>query len=112
MFCERCGGLLIPKKDDEGNTRMVCPACGEVGNADSFVVHRKIRHSSKDFSIIVEKDEETLPTQEILCPKCNNNIAYYFQVQTRSADEAMTTFYRCTKCNRTIDLLEANTTHL
>lgn len=29
------------------------------------------------------------------CPKCNGERAYFMQLQTRSADEPMTTFYRC-----------------
>ena len=28
------------------------------------------------------------------CPKCENNRAFYMQLQIRSADEPMTTFYR------------------
>ena len=34
----------------------------------------------------------------IECPKCGNMEAYAWQMQTRSADEGATTFYRCTKC--------------
>jgi len=30
------------------------------------------------------------------CPKCDNKRAYFMQIQTRSADEPMTTFYKCT----------------
>ncbi|KAK6041477.1 transcription factor S-II [Cooperia oncophora] len=29
------------------------------------------------------------------CPKCSNDRAYFMQIQTRSADEPMTIFYRC-----------------
>ncbi|KFD47173.1 hypothetical protein M514_11942 [Trichuris suis] len=29
------------------------------------------------------------------CPKCGHDTAYFMQLQTRSADEPMTTFYRC-----------------
>ncbi len=34
------------------------------------------------------------------CPveTCGSNKAYYFQIQIRSADEPMTTFYKCCKC--------------
>jgi DNA-directed RNA polymerase III subunit RPC11 len=32
------------------------------------------------------------------CPKCDNDRAYFYQLQIRSADEPMTTFYRCTAC--------------
>jgi DNA-directed RNA polymerase III subunit RPC11 len=29
---------------------------------------------------------------------CKNNQAYFKQIQIRSADEPMTTFYKCTEC--------------
>lgn len=32
------------------------------------------------------------------CPKCSNRKAYFMQIQIRSADEPMTTFYKCTNC--------------
>ena len=32
------------------------------------------------------------------CPKCEHNRAYFMQMQTRSADEPMTTFYKCCEC--------------
>lgn len=33
------------------------------------------------------------------CPKCGNGEAYYNEVQTRSADEPATLFFRCVKCH-------------
>ena len=32
------------------------------------------------------------------CGKCGNDHAYYQQLQIRSADEPMTTFFKCTAC--------------
>ncbi len=32
------------------------------------------------------------------CPKCSHGAAYFMEVQTRSADEPATLFYRCEKC--------------
>lgn len=29
------------------------------------------------------------------CPKCAHGRAFFMQIQTRSADEPMTTFYKC-----------------
>jgi DNA-directed RNA polymerase subunit M/transcription elongation factor TFIIS len=42
------------------------------------------------------KDEAT--TDEYVCRRCKNNKCTYYQRQTRSADEAMTTFITCTIC--------------
>ncbi|EAK90672.1 RNA polymerase III subunit C11, partial [Cryptosporidium parvum Iowa II] len=34
-----------------------------------------------------------------VCPKCSFSEAYFFQLQIRSADEPMTSFYTCVKCD-------------
>lgn len=39
---------------------------------------------------------ENVDQTEIECPKCDNKKAFFMQIQTRSADEPMTTFYKCT----------------
>ncbi|KAK6166955.1 hypothetical protein SNE40_023549 [Patella caerulea] len=31
----------------------------------------------------------------VTCPKCEHNRAFFMQIQTRSVDEQMTTFYKC-----------------
>lgn len=43
---------------------------------------------------------ENADSMEEACTRegCTNRRAYFFQLQTRSADEPMTTFYRCTVC--------------
>ena len=45
--------------------------------------------------------KDTMPTIEIECEKCGNNEAVWWMLQTRSADEPTTQFYRCTKCEYT-----------
>ena len=45
--------------------------------------------------------EESLPTIKIECEKCGNDEAVWWMLQTRSADEPTTQFYRCTKCRYT-----------
>jgi hypothetical protein len=44
---------------------------------------------------------ENVDSTEAECPKCSHKRAYFMQIQTRSADEPMTTFYKCcnVKCN-------------
>jgi len=58
----------------------------------------------EDQIVVISKKEQnlqTLPTATIECPKCGNNQAYVWQVQTRGADESSTQFFRCTKCGYT-----------
>jgi DNA-directed RNA polymerase subunit M len=40
----------------------------------------------------------TMPTLRIECPKCGNNTANVWQVQTRGSDESSTQFLRCLRC--------------
>ena len=37
-------------------------------------------------------------TDEFHCSKCKKNLCTYYQLQTRSADEPMTTFVTCLSC--------------
>ncbi|MDQ4074178.1 MAG: hypothetical protein M3162_07750 [Thermoproteota archaeon] len=59
--------------------------------------------SESDIRII---EPEKLPEGDSIvdtevCPKCGNNKARWWMVQTDSADEPSTQFFRCTKCNNT-----------
>jgi DNA-directed RNA polymerase subunit M/transcription elongation factor TFIIS len=37
-------------------------------------------------------------TSQVRCERCGARKASFYQLQTRSADEPMTTFYRCLEC--------------
>lgn len=106
QFCE-CGALLVPNKQPDGKIQMRCPACGKTiasdSNSKAFEVKKKIQHTELEKTVIIEEpyDIETMPTTNVRCEKCNNNEAVYWQLQTRSADEASTTFYRCRRCGQT-----------
>jgi len=43
--------------------------------------------------------EQQAETEAFKCSRCKNNKTRYYQQQTRSADEPMTTFVTCTVCN-------------
>ncbi len=106
-FCE-CGGLLVPEKQDDGKIIVKCPSCGKIidsssNNSKAFEIKQKIKHSDLEKTVIIEDSDEveTMPTVTAHCAKCGHNEAVYWQLQTRSADEATTTFYRCKKCKNT-----------
>ena len=110
-FCPKCGSRLEPKKSKTGkeaSLALVCPKDGYTKQEPSKKVEQKvakvIQHNPQQLVAVISKEEQklrTLPTVRIECPKCSNNTAYVWQVQTRGADESSTQFLRCTKCNYT-----------
>jgi len=110
-FCPKCGTRLMPAKKKTGKKTSVilmCPKCGykkqaQEGKATPKVA-RVIQHNPQELVAVIGREEQklrTLPTVRIECPKCGNNLAYAWQVQTRGADESSTQFFRCTKCGYT-----------
>lgn len=110
-FCPKCGTRLVPKKgksEKKESLTFVCPKCGYKRQIISEKVAPKvakvIQHNPQQQVAVIGKEEQklrTLPTVRIECPKCGNNTAYVWQVQTRGADESSTQFLRCTKCSYT-----------
>lgn len=108
-FCPDCGMRLVSHREKNSKKPtfyLACPKCGykkETGDKPP-VVPKTIDHSSEENIAIIGKKAQklrTLPTVRIECPKCGNNTAYAWQVQTRGTDESSTQFFRCTKCNFT-----------
>jgi DNA-directed RNA polymerase subunit M len=110
-FCPKCGSRLEPKKSRAGKRAslvLACQKCGYKKSEPGVVIEPKIakiiQHDPQQFVAVIGKAEQklnTLPTVRVECPKCGNNTAYVWQVQTRGADESSTQFLRCTKCNYT-----------
>jgi transcription factor S len=110
-FCPKCGSRLEPKKSKSGKEAslvLVCPKDGYKKEPGKKVeppkVGKIIQHNPAQLVAVIGKEEQklrTLPTVRIECPKCGNNTAYVWQVQTRGADESSTQFLRCTKCSYT-----------
>ena len=99
MFCEKCGSILIPKKDDR-KTVLFCNSCGSASKKkETIILKEKVQLSKKDQIEVVDKKVETLPKIKEKCSKCGHPEAYYWLVQTRAGDEAETRFFRCAKCN-------------
>ncbi|HIE14573.1 TPA: transcription factor S [Candidatus Bathyarchaeota archaeon] len=103
-FCPKCGTRLVHKRLKEG-AFLVCPRCGYKKKAESPIPTPRARTPVIEESVIVigkeEQQIETMPVVTIECPRCGNNKAYVWQVQTRGADESTTQFFRCTKCGYT-----------
>ncbi|KAK5884538.1 hypothetical protein CesoFtcFv8_018349 [Champsocephalus esox] len=76
--------------------RFACNTCPYVHN-----ITRKVNY--RNFPKLKEVDDvlggaaawENVDSTPETCPKCAHLRAYFMQIQTRSADEPMTTFYKC-----------------
>lgn len=105
-FCPKDGSLMKLKSVKQGSTVQLvytCPTCNYTEKyKNDKVLEEKVSESENTLKVIGDNvDVSTLPTVNVVCPKCGNTKAYWWLVQTRSADEPPTQFYRCTKCGHT-----------
>ncbi|WP_458206944.1 transcription factor S [Haladaptatus sp. NG-SE-30] len=92
-FCDECGSMM---KANDGF--WVCGSCGNEtprGDASEYVVTE-----DQEVSEIIESGggSSGLPTTSAQCPNCDNDEAYWYMQQIRSADESETRFFVCTEC--------------
>jgi len=95
-FCPKCQTRLA--KDVSGFS---CHRCGYKESEGGQKVVTTVAAEDKAFEVLEGPDQSTLPTIEIDCEKCDNDKAVWWMLQTRSADEPTTQFYRCTECSHT-----------
>jgi DNA-directed RNA polymerase subunit M len=96
-FCPSCEVKL--KKGDSG---LQCPKCDYVEGKETNQTKKTVQEHELQFNVLAENETvETLPTIKIECEKCGNDEAVWWMLQTRSADEPTTQFYRCSKCRYT-----------
>jgi DNA-directed RNA polymerase subunit M len=102
QFCPKCGAMMNPReKKGSEDVELICPKCKYVDGADEEAFNT-VEEQKKDLGIVVmDENNSTLPKTDNECPKCHNKKAYWWIEQTRSADEAPTRFYKCTKCRHT-----------
>ncbi len=100
-FCPDCGSFCQP---DPVKKCYVCPQCEwEEPLEENLSVSRDNNKNVEKIVVVGKKDRQlsTMPKTKMLCEKCGNNEAFWWMVQTRSIDESMTQFFRCTKCSHT-----------
>ena len=105
-FCPSCGKRMVLKRTKDSSV-FHCPVCNCQKTTKKSAVKKVVQKKPREKIVVIGKEEQmikTNPTTNISCPKCENNLAYTWQVQTRAGDEGATQFFRCTKCNYTFRL--------
>jgi DNA-directed RNA polymerase subunit M len=84
--------------------QLKCRKCGYIRKIETSD-QMKVRRKRVEKEIMIVDDEEdkikTMPTTPIKCPKCENNLAFWWLRQLRAADESEVRFFRCTECGHT-----------
>ena len=98
-FCPICGNLLLIEEATNG-MRFCCPTCPFLHDIDKkYTSKAKLKAKELD-SVFGGTDAwENVDRTQAKCPHCGNGEAYFMQIQIRSADEPMTTFYKCVRCS-------------
>lgn len=97
-FCPTCSNLLLVSNAASSSYRFYCATCPYISPIEA---QHRTRHyfdrKAVDDVLGGEEAWKNVDSTEAECPKCGHKRAYFMQIQTRSADEPMTTFYKC--CN-------------
>ncbi len=101
-FCPKCGTRLVHAKGNDG-VYLTCRKCSYRESAAKSNTRSSSTTEKPLIQVLGDEDMDvsTLPTTKIICPRCGNDTAVWWMLQTRSADEPTTQFYRCVKCNHT-----------
>ncbi len=99
-FCPNCEIRL-----KRSESKLVCSKCDYVEGESIESKKWQVEENDSDFLVMGESDmndaKGLVSTIEIDCEKCGNKEGVWWSLQTRSADEPETRFYRCIKCNYT-----------
>ena len=95
MFCPECKSMLM-----SSGGQLKCRKCGYVRKIESSErMTREKKRTENEITIVDDEDDKvkTMPTIQIKCPKCENNLAIWWLRQLRAADESEVRFFRCNR---------------
>ncbi|MBT3464779.1 transcription factor S [archaeon] len=101
MFCPKCSAILLPKTE-KGKKILECSCGYKKKKVDSFGIKEVMKEETKMEAVNEGDTDKTKPVaDDVECPKCKHTKAYYWLIQTRSADEPATKFLKCLECKHT-----------
>ncbi len=101
LFCPTCSNLCLVKYDHNGS-QLWCRTCPYIFQINTRFASRGAVLKKKPMQDVLGGADawKDVAKTDARCPSssCNSKMAYFRQMQIRSADEPMTTFYKCVDC--------------
>ncbi|KDQ10701.1 hypothetical protein BOTBODRAFT_36016 [Botryobasidium botryosum FD-172 SS1] len=96
LFCPTCANVLIISAET-GEHKWVCQTCPyEFPIRQQMTSRTRLERKQVDDVLGGDAMWKDVDSTQVACPACDHDRAYFMQLQIRSADEPMTTFYKCT----------------
>ncbi|AFM97937.1 transcription factor S-II [Encephalitozoon hellem] len=99
LFCPLCSSMLVVRRQSMGN-ELSCRMCGYL-YAISKEITKSVPMTPKKSDGLIDEDENLKFVSK--CGKkceCGSEEVSFVELQTRSADEPMTIFYKCIRCKK------------
>ncbi len=98
LFCPYCCNLLLIEKASV--MRFACKTCSYTYNIEKEFINYSYFENKQVETILGSKDIwENVSKTDATCKKCENDKAYFKEIQIRSADEPATLFFKCSNIN-------------
>ncbi|KAI1394784.1 hypothetical protein F4819DRAFT_237809 [Hypoxylon fuscum] len=102
LFCPHCSNMLtVSPSPETGRNRLECRTCPYQHMIDtSMFSRREYKKKEREDVFGGEGAWENADKTTVQCNNsaCTGNEAAFYQIQIRSADEPMTSFYKCMTC--------------
>ncbi|KAM0802164.1 DNA-directed RNA polymerase III subunit RPC10 [Usnea florida] len=107
LFCPTCANTLTITRAattptyPTGQAVLECRTCPyRFRIQQRYYERREMKRKEVEDVIGGKESWENVDRADAQCPRdeCPSSTAFFYQVQIRSADEPMTTFYKCTQC--------------
>ncbi|CEM08106.1 unnamed protein product [Vitrella brassicaformis CCMP3155] len=101
LFCPTCANILLVDQQHLGsNLRFYCRSCPYVFRITEKVTRKTTFEQRKRDEVFGKEMWDGAPRTQVVCPGCGHREAFFKQMQIRSGDEPMTSFYRCCSCEK------------
>ncbi|KAI6088481.1 hypothetical protein F4821DRAFT_257978 [Hypoxylon rubiginosum] len=103
LFCPQCSNILtVSPSPDTGRNRFECRTCPYSHTIDKrWYQRREFKEKEREHIFGGKEQWDNADKVNVQCNSsaCSGREAAFYQVQIRSADEPMTSFFHCMKCD-------------